>query len=390
MKGWSDMEQFDGAAALRETKKLPHKNGRRAQALQDAVTQADYAGDYHWRLKLRFETIVELCFYGDSLKAMPTIAEFTSMQEEQPDPLGHEPGWSLCYTLYLGLMLWANTPSLPLEQRERLAKQLLDCLIRYDFGTAAYEQAQFIFYLDSGRFDKAKLHCMNWLTGRDGILALSASASRELELARYLVVSGEWEKGRDLALSLLEKLTSEDDRHDRTSIRTFLLKGALKNGELLLGKQLIEQGIGFSSIGPALALFSRLNQTQGIRVLEQHLPVYLDWWEKNVQMEFFAGAWQLLFSFPPELGIRAAYPKEFPLYREDGVYPSHQLAEWFYSKAEEIAVAFDRRDGTDCRMKRLEELRASAKIVFPGESKKIYLVKESRLTGFLHRIFGRK
>lgn len=381
------MERFDGAAVLAEAEKLPHKNGQRARCLEEAIRRAGCDADYYWRMKLRFEMILELNFYGgDPVRAFPWITEFISMQEARPCSLGYKPGWSHCYAIYMGLDLWRHTPDLPSDRREQMAGQFLRRLNQYGFGTAAYEQSQCLYYLSCGRFDWAERHCFNWMVEDDGLL--EDYSTREAELARYMIATGEWEKGRDLALSLLDKMTPEKEKHN--GIRSFLLRGAVMNGEPLLGKQLLEQGIGPDMIGLALAVMARLSQLQGLHLLEQHLPQYLKRSGKDMQMEFYAGAWQILTRFPPELGVCAAYPVEFPLYREDGVYSIKLLTQWFDSQAREIAAAFDRRDGTAYRTEQLEMIYAASGKVFPGEINLIPPLKGRRRTGLLHRIFGKK
>lgn len=48
-------------------------------------------------------------------------------------------------------------------------------------------------------------------------------------------------------------------------------------------------------------------------------------------------------------------PEEFAQWRQDGVYETAMLADWFYKEAKEIAERFDKRNKSDYYMKNLQK-----------------------------------
>lgn len=108
-------------------------------------------------------------------------------------------------------------------------------------------------------------------------------------------------------------------------------------------------------MGKVLQYFAYKNTTKGVKLFQKRLEWTNGIWDKKAKFSFYTGAWALFRELSKKSEtVKMELPMEFAQWREDGVYETAVLADWFYKESEAIAKSFDKRNGTGFYMEYLK------------------------------------
>ncbi|MCI8399021.1 MAG: hypothetical protein HFF90_06430 [Oscillibacter sp.] len=357
-------KRFNGDALYNAAQRLPN-GGPRMSALMEAIRQADAAEDHYWRMLLRYDYACQAIFHDDPPKAMPAAAEFNRIFDEHSDALyaasqDGAPEMHLMIT-QIGIDPIVNLPQIPMEQWEDLMKEFRALVQKYHEGLRTYwsQMCQFWQYVDR---DQAYTYFQKfWKTGRDG---LSDCRACERSLAvRICLLAGKRNEADEYAKPMeqgriwfcndtpqrywLAYLEDALDHREHERARVFANKLFRKadrdwNDLSYLGAIIHAWSKSGDDLGRALHLaLKRLGWTAGM-------------WDQKKLYDYYKGCYvcfrELAGKEPaiqPDPQTGEVIPKLFPLYNKEGVYDTRELAEWFYGQSQQIAAAFDKRNGSD-------------------------------------------
>lgn len=78
-------------------------------------------------------------------------------------------------------------------------------------------------------------------------------------------------------------------------------------------------------------------------------------WDQKAKYYFYMGSYVLFRELSKKKADASLeLPAKSGVWREDGIYNTSVLADWFYKQASNIAESFDKRNGNDYYTKHLE------------------------------------
>lgn len=346
-------DQFDGRELAQEISLIP--NGKpKMDALFSAIQQADNAQDHYWRLLFRYEYCSEATFYDDPPKAIPTSAEFCSIFEEYGNvELDSDPTTAAEFHLMgiqFGIDPIVSLPQIPLEQWQNMMDEFYRRVKYYHIGLRTYwwQMAQFWQYVDIKQaheyFEKF------WKTGRDGLSdcrACDRAHAVQIELKMGNRAAAD-QYAKPLDQHRIYFCSTTPQNYWTEYLEYELNQGNLAQAESranALYRKIGRDKSELSYLSAVLRCWSLTNPDQALSLFEQYLDWSLDMWDQKKVYDFSKASCLCFRQLAPrkEL-VTLQLPKAFPLWREDGVYATKELTDWFYTQANEIGQRFDQRN----------------------------------------------
>lgn len=320
--------------------------------IQDAIRQADQAGDTYWRLLFRYEYACEATFRDDPPKAMPVSAEFAAIFEADPDALGPEGYEMYLMIMQMGIDPIVCLPQIPMEQWEALMDQFHALVKRYRFGLRTYwwQMCQFYMYVDK---DKAFSYFQKfWKTGRDGLS--DCRACERSHAVHMSLIMGDRKAADEYAKPLKAGRThfcSDTPQlmwlaylEDYLSRREWDAAAGQANALFRKGNR---DKSDLSYLGAVLCAWARSDLDSAVALAERRLVWTLGMWDQKKRYDFYKGAWVTFQALAKQRDeVLLELPEQFPLWQASGRYLSAELAGWFYHQCSEIAGRFDARNGS--------------------------------------------
>ncbi len=350
-------KRFNGDALYAAAQKQS-EGGPRMAVLQDAIQQADEAGEHYWRMLLRYDYACQATFHDDPPKAMPAAAEFASIFQEHSDVL-YERSADGAPEMYLmitqmGLDPIVNLPQVPKEQWEELMKQFRALVQEYHIGLRTYwwQMCNFWQYVDK---EQAFIYFRKfWRTGRDGLS--DCRACERSNAVRMCLLIGDRAAADDYAKPMeagriwfcndtphrywLAYLEDALDRREMDRAKAYANK---------LYRKADRDRNDLSYLGAIIRCWAQTDDLdRAVKLLEKRLIWAESMWDQKKLYDFFKGAWACFRELAKTSeSVELALPGWFPLFRADGVYAPKELADWFYENASRIGAAFDKRNESD-------------------------------------------
>lgn len=108
-------------------------------------------------------------------------------------------------------------------------------------------------------------------------------------------------------------------------------------------------------MGAVLRYYAYVNTTKGLSIFEKRLEWTINMWNQKAKYYFYMGAYVLFREISKkQTDVRMELPVKSEVWREDGIYNTSVLADWFYTQASGIAESFDKRNSNDYYTKHLE------------------------------------
>ena len=104
-----------------------------------------------------------------------------------------------------------------------------------------------------------------------------------------------------------------------------------------------------SYTGAVLRCWAYTDPERALELFAKRLEWSIGMWDQKKVYDFDKGACVLFRQLSKhQQAVHLDLPHTFPLWREDGVYSTKELASWFREQAETISRRFDERNGSRC------------------------------------------
>lgn len=336
-------------------------------ALAEAIKTADEAGSPYHQMVFRFEYVAEAVFHDDPVKALPAMAEFSRIYEENPNVFGENGGDIYLITMDYGIDSIASLPQIPLNQWEQLLEQFHMLTKRFNLAQRSYLTRLCQYYMQVHK-EKA-LECFEklWHTERDDLS--DCEACEHCIAVRVHLLADDVEGAAKYARPL-ENGSLEFCSHTPHRLYRDYIEYALNHGDLQMAvpyaKKLMPIGrrdkADLSYMGACLRAYAYFDTKTAIEIMEQGLPWTVNMWDKKYVYDFYKGAWTVLRRLArTETQITLSLPPELPVYRRDNSYSVKELADWFMEQITEIAGQFDARNKNNYFAEDLQQAQIVAK-----------------------------
>ncbi len=329
----------------------------RLQAIRSAIAEADQKQNLYWRFRFRFLYLKESIFCGDRYYAMIIFPEMLSIYDENKDLQTDEE--SAYHMLVAFKWIIEAAPEFP-----QISKAEIDSYFRL-FKRRLHEQccSLSIYHMKRSLF---YMHCDPAIAAAEFYRFLEAplddiSDGRALyydqQVIYYLSV-GEEAKALDAARDIFAgKLTS--NALPQSTYHEFI-KFYLKLGNYSEAKRyadMTEHRVNrdpyyLDIIGSLMTLFAFTDTERARRLFHDNYPVFAESKNPLLRMQFAIGAYHMFHSLTDDAALPSV-PKDCPLYPIFQRGAVREAEMHFYQIAEELAAAFDARNGTDDFMKLL-------------------------------------
>lgn len=360
------MSDFNGTGLMSLIDNLAD-DAVKTRALTDAIQQADAAHDTYWRLVFRFEYAWHMAFHDDPPKAIPIGAEFNAILEQHPDALPPEQKDHM----HLVIMQFtvdpiAALPQIPISEWKQLMDKFYALTQHYQIGERLYwwRMADFWQYIDSKQaFEYFKNF---WNSKQDKVSDCKAcDVSHAIHMSLLI---GDRQAADCYAEPLKNgRMTFCSDTPQLMWLA--YLEDALRRGDLeearSFANKLYREGIRDKSDLGYLAAILHCWAYVDLELAIQQIGLRLDWalsmWDQKKKYDFYKASWICFYELSKQQdSISLPFSAAFPLYREDTIYHTDTLAQWFHTEAEKIAARFDARNGTDYFQRNLAQARLAA------------------------------
>ena len=329
----------------------------RMEALQSAIQQMDQAQEHFWRMMFRYQYGCEVTFRDDPPKAIPVAQEFSAIFREHSKLLfERSPDGAAemhLMIVQMGIDPIVFLPQISFAQWEQMMEEFYKLVKHYHIGLRTYwwQMARFWRYIDQ---EKAYQYFQKfWKTGRDGLS--DCRACERSYAVQMALMAGDRAAADEYAKPMEQKrirfcsdtpqlywLAYLEDALDRGN-----LKEAEKRANALYRKGDRDKS-DLSYIGAVLRCWAYTDLERAVDLTVKRLEWTIGMWDQKKVYDFYKGAWICFRELAKgENQVTLKLPERFPLYQENGVYRPAELADWFYSHAQEIAQAFDRRNGSE-------------------------------------------
>ncbi|NDV64168.1 hypothetical protein [Bacteroides sp. 224] len=346
-------------------KSLTHKD--KVQLLKQAAAIADDNDDVEWGYDVRMQLLHESYYLTNDEELVTNFTWILNAYEQHPDWFD-ENDFLWEYKWVLGAM-YCN-PDVSMEQIESILEDFKTRLLRNGHGLRAYYDRLYTETLSIGQVEKAKeyLDLRNECSQDDVDNCAACTLDYELD---YYLESGQFDEAYNRAQPLLTKQIHVP-HCSQVPARTFctLLYNAQKVGKHELAAQLFTQGENemeeqkenpnlTSYGGMLISYLADKDKEKMLKYIERYIAWVLEGDGFTRYDFFYYMAEGLEILSKTDQTITLNLPTEFELYAESGVYNVEALKEHFYTKALELAEAFDKRNGCSAYVDRVKKLQIS-------------------------------
>uniref|UniRef100_UPI004055AAD9 hypothetical protein n=1 Tax=Agathobacter sp. TaxID=2021311 RepID=UPI004055AAD9 len=333
----------------RQYKKLPYGK-EREEAIRHAIKRADEFGNQEWRLCTRDDLICLFCLWGDNGEMLPILSEFVSIFEEQPMEK-----YVVAYldSLYRALHQWIYFPYLPLKERKKMAQHFLQACKHYHANLYEYYTGERAQCLREGKMEEAEKYHKKSLTElqkNSPRKVVSCKACKQASKVYYAIDKKDWETAIKEAQPIFDG-TVTCKQHPRETARA-LLKFTLDSGDCEKSDvyaelfELFPKPDWEDHSWTLMRYYAFTQPEEGLEIFCEVLPYILGVRDQIEQKGFYEDAYIFWVQYARRYeNISLTLPKAFPLYREDGMYRSSEIADWLYEKTMSIIKKFDERNG---------------------------------------------
>lgn len=308
---------------------------------------------------MRFDYITEQYFHGDAAKCIPVVQELESVFKENPaaveryegDDLGKE---AYLMAVELGVDTIACLPQVSLEEWDKLLDEYYKLIKQFGMKERSYYWQVFWkwLYIDLNKAEEVFKKI--WETEPDS--RFDCEACEHSYAARLYLEMGQKEKADTYAEKIEKDLLDKTCEGAQANIWSFYLKYALYNKDIqmarpyarkLYRKHNKDQG-DLEDMGQVLQYYAYKNTARGLKLFKERIEWTKGMWNQRSKFYFYTGSWALFKELAKDnntINIDLS-KKAFELWKEEGIYETAVLADWFYKKALEIAESFDNRNGS--------------------------------------------
>ena len=344
---------FNGDELSNSISKLPHGKAQ-MDALADAIRQSDAKNDAYWRLMFRYMYCCEATFRDDPPKAIPVSAEFCDIFEECKEAFTERsPDGALeshLMIMQMGIDPILFLPQITFTQWENMMAEFYRYVKEYHIGLRTYwwQMARFWQYVDK---EKAYEYFKKfWKTGRDGLSDCRA-CERSYAVSMELMV-GNTEAANEYAKPMEQgriRFCSDTPQLYWLAYLEYALdngdmREAVKRANALYRKGDRDKS-DLSYIGAVIRCRAHTDIERALELFAKRFEWTVGMWDQKKLYDFYKGAAVLFYRLSKsEKEVYVSLPKSFPLWKEDGIYNTNEVSDWFHAKTLDIAKKFDNRN----------------------------------------------
>lgn len=349
---------------MRQAERLSH-GVEQVAILEEAVREADSAGDIHAGYWIRMELVDAATHSGFQEKALVAFSWCLARFDDEPEEFDeHDLLWKYKWIL-------DHLPAFPQVSREQIAGMQDDMERRYEERSYSLRPVHYMRLSNAmrmGKFDEAMAHREKFKEARRDWMADCAACERDKEV-ELMARRKQDSKSLTLAKPILAGKLSCLEVPELTY--GMLMRPLLRRGELQTAEEFHEKSYrritrNRDYLGCAaehLLYLVRAERFQkAVPVMQRHLRWSVDTANLDAKFCFFASVMTLneALSRRKSKTRKLKLPKQLSCYREDGTYVPAELAIWFQNEAEKLAAQFNERNGNDYYTRQVEETRELA------------------------------
>lgn len=345
----------------------------RAKGIKRALDYAQEQQDTDAAFQLYYKFMNEDVMHGNAYQAIILFPEYVAYFEDHPDyqeEYNHDLMWT--YKWIIGNI--SDFYQIPLTQIESIYQQYKDFCKRFNYNLRTYYDGVWGFI--TPHLGKDGIFC--GLTAKQAHDEMMKCKRDELSDCVACETAGELiymidmqEDIKDVinkAQPLIDgKLTCAEQPH---CAFTNIAEYYLENGDLvhadqfankayhLINRDYVNEGNLTSKKSVCMTIFAHTDPNKAVKILKKLMEFIPENSNYNDLFEIYRGSYyfmsQLERKGASQIRLRLPY-KDEEILTDDNIYDIPVLKEFFYNKAKEIAEKFDKRNGTDQFMKRLNK-----------------------------------
>ncbi len=335
---------FDPQQKIHEINRMDHGSARLEAAAQ-AVRDADDAGLHYWRLYFRYQYIKESTMYGDNFKGLLCFPEYLKIFDEHPeleDDMYHDMMWAFKWVI--GNL--DDYYQISLEETEHYFEEFKKRSQKYGFSLRTYymQKVNFWLYLNPELAADDFVRYQKYPRSPN-----SDCEACELNFQMKVLLSQNQE---EKALEIIQPvLRHEKDCAEIPHVTYYHLAAYYfrkKNfSEAAYYAALCERMTGnkpefLREIGGLLEIYSCLDIGRGWNILKYNAANFANCRNPMMKLRFAQGAYRLFQEISRTIETVSSQPLcALPVELPGTEWSTHELAQFFYQQASEIARKLD-------------------------------------------------
>ncbi len=349
----------------------------RISAIRSAIRMADENQDLMYQLGFRLDLCSESTFYDDSMDMMIVFPEALALVDKYPDipttpdRTGYKNGLDRVLQVYKWLIVTCDDfYQISSEDYLRFLEDFKQRSIAFGYNLKPYYKYMHGFY-ENIDDELAEQYFQEFRKlPKDGNGDCKA-CDRNYEIGYYLN-----KNRKDIADELAKEIDNfqlscgKDNKNAWLRLKTNYLEYYMKQKDYenaMKYVRLLEQyakeaeRTEFDNWDIFLHCYAYTDMGKALKIYKSN---WKDWYEERCpKARLYQDA--RISIFFRELGkartgntIKLDLTPAFPLYSETGIYNIQELEKYYYNSATDIALKFDKRNGTDFYQKELERMRS--------------------------------
>ena len=365
-------KMYNALQLKKEFNKMEHGTSRMS-AIKEAIRLADENKDYAYSVGFRLDLCDESCFYGDSMDMLVVFPQVLKLIDEHPDlPSTYDKPYfvnALDYVVFVYKWVIGTCDryyQIPLKDCEKFFEDFKKRTTAFGYNLKPYYSNMYDFYrmFDENYADNCFKNYLKLPLDGNGDCE---ACGRNKEIAYYLR-KGNLKKAEMLSKDIEDfTLTCDGGYEAWLRMKSEYLDYYMEKQDFDNAMKYINQikrklmrtdkseydywekflyCYTYTDIGKALKLYKTYwKKWQDERCPSDKFEAYM----------FIAVFFKELEKQRKRSKIKLELDKSFPLYNDDGEYVITKLRDFYYNSAKDIALKFDKRNGTDYFMNRLNE-----------------------------------
>ena len=348
---------------------IPHGKTRLA-AIKSAIEMADQNNDLPFMIYFREDLCEESCFYGNNMEMMVTFPDILKLSDRYPDAPSTQ--FDTNFKNALEHILWvykwvvgqcSSFYQIPMEDCMEFFEDFKRRSLGYGFNLKPYYRLLYGFYhFDDEKSDEAYYNYEK--IPRDGNSNCRA-CDRNTEISFYLDKDN-FGKARELSEDIENfKLRCGNDnsawiRMKKSFMGYYIDKGYYEEADEIA--YLLEHNMNQKTEGQPwdeiLRCYAFTRPGRALRIFKKY---WKRWQESTNPSDEFDEVsniccfWKKYIKESNKDTVKIGFDSSFPLYNQEKVYKIQDLFEYYYKRAEDIAIKFDKRNNASSYMDELSE-----------------------------------
>ncbi len=370
MADW--LENYDPEWIMDELLEKTEHGKPAMEVLRQAIQEADRHQDVPWMFLFRIQFCRESTFYGDGLELLVTFPELLALSDKYPQQPGN---FRFVFDTEAEHVMWVykwildnceDFYQISMEDCRKFFEDYRNRCVSMGLSLRNYYAAMYGFYWQiDEEFAEECFHKYE-KQPRDAHSDCKA-CERNMEI-RFYLDRDNLEKAEQLSKDIENfRLTcgSNEKRSAWLRMKIAYMNYYMDHGEYEKAQsyaRLVERYMNgeteYECWSDFLVCHAHTNIGKALKIYKEHWKEWLnlrcpmDIWDTEKSICIFLK--QLKKARKGDT-VKISYDPAFPLYREDCQYKIMDLYEFYYARAKQTAQKFDRRNGTDYYIKKLED-----------------------------------